>query len=63
MDYWFDRDWGAAILNTGVCICNKCYFGQNYAKNGGAIFNQGYLVLDIVFYENNITYNLQILLS
>ena len=56
MDYWFDRDWGAAILNTGVCICNKCYFGQNYAKNGGAIFNQGYLVLDNCTFVDNGAY-------
>ena len=56
MDYWFDRDWGAAILNTGVCICNKCYFENNYAKNGGAIFNQGYLVLDNCTFVNNEAY-------
>ena len=46
MDYWFERDWGAAILNTGVIFCNECKFTNNYAKNGGAIFNQGQLILN-----------------
>ena len=56
MDYLIDRDWGAAILNVGVCICNKCSFENNYAKNGGAIFNQGYLVLDNCTFAGNRAY-------
>ena len=45
MDYLVCRDWGAAILNTAVVICDNCAFEKNYAKNGGAIFNQGVLSL------------------
>lgn len=56
MDYWIDRDWGAAILNTGVVICVDCVFTNNYAKNGGAIFNQGYLVLENCTFYNNDAY-------
>lgn len=56
MDYWIERDWGAAILNTGVCICNECFFVLNYAKNGGAIFNQGNLVLDNCTFMGNEAY-------
>lgn len=53
MDYWFERDWGGAILNTGMVTCINCTFKNNYAKNGGAIFNQGLLVLqDCIFSEN-----------
>lgn len=53
MDYWFERDWGGAILNTGIVTCINCTFKNNYAKNGGAIFNQGLLVLqDCIFSEN-----------
>ena len=56
MDYSIDRDWGAAILNTGLITCINCSFTNNYAKNGGAIFNQGLLtVIDCIF-ENNIAY-------
>lgn len=50
MDYWLQRDWGGAILNTGSVICNNCSFMGNYAKNGGAIFSQG------IFITNNCTF-------
>ncbi|WP_407422235.1 hypothetical protein [Methanobrevibacter sp.] len=43
MDYLVERDWGAAILNTGLLTCINCSFTNNFAKNGGAIFNQGML--------------------
>ena len=56
MDYWFTRDWGAAILNTGVCVCNDCGFYGNYAKNGGAIFNQGVLILQDCSFDGNLAY-------
>ena len=56
MDYWFERDWGAAILNTGYVLCTNCSFTNNYAKNGGAIFNQGILELNNVIFENNEAY-------
>ena len=32
MDYWFQKDWGGAILNTGSVLCNNCSFVGNYAK-------------------------------
>ena len=56
MDYAFDRDWGAAILNTGYVICDNCTFTNNYAKNGGAIFNQGLLELNNVTFKGNEAY-------
>lgn len=56
MNYIADRDWGAAMLNTGVVICNNCSFTNNYAKNGGAIFNQGYLELNNCTFEENTAY-------
>lgn len=56
MDYWFERDWGAAILNTGIIFCNNCRFTNNYAKNGGAIFNQGQLILNNCQFSKNEAY-------
>lgn len=56
MDYWIDRDWGAAILNTGVVICNNCTFANNYAKYGGAVFNQGFLSLNNCTFMENTAY-------
>ena len=56
MDYYIDRDWGAAILNTGIVICNNCTFTNNYAKYGGAIFNQGFLALNNCTFSGNTAY-------
>ncbi len=56
MDYIIERDWGAAILNTGVVTCINCSFTNNYAKNGGAIFNQGLLVLVNTTFAGNEGY-------
>ena len=57
MDYWIDRDWGAAILSTSVVFCNNCTFKDNYAKYGGAIFNQGYLSLNNCTFKDNTAYS------
>ena len=56
MDYWFERDWGAAILNTGLIECYDCGFTNNYAKYGAAIFNQGLLVLQECYFGGNYAY-------
>lgn len=56
MDYLIDRDWGAAILNTGMVTCINCSFTNNYAKNGGAIFNQGILTLQDCTFAGNKGY-------
>ena len=56
MDYYIKRDWGGAIINTGILICNKCSFTNNYAKNGGAIFNQGILDLENCTFSHNKAY-------
>lgn len=56
MDYWIQRDWGAAILNTGLITCVNCDFSNNFAKNGGAIFNQGMLVLQDCYFSGNKAY-------
>lgn len=53
MDYWFERDWGAAILNGGLCICYNCSFTNNKCGNGGAIFNQGNLTLNNCTFKGN----------
>ena len=56
MNYYVDRDWGAAILNTGAVVCENCSFTNNYAKNGGAIFNQGFLSLTNSTFKGNTAY-------
>ena len=56
MDYWFDKDWGAAILNAAICICTNCSFTKNECENGGAIFNQGNLTLNNCSFKNNEAY-------
>ena len=56
MDYWIDRDWGAAIINTGIITCTDCSFFDNYAKNGGAIFNQGLLMIENCHFWGNDAY-------
>lgn len=56
MNYWIKRDWGGAILNTGIVICSNCTFIENYAKNGGAIFNQGLLILENCTFSRNGAY-------
>lgn len=56
MDYYFERDWGAAILNTGFVICTNCAFINNYAKNGGAIFTQGLLSVENCTFSGNVAY-------
>ncbi|WP_407422601.1 hypothetical protein, partial [Methanobrevibacter sp.] len=56
MDYTIERDWGAAILNTGNVMCDNCSFTNNYAKNGGAIFNQGFLSLNNCTFKGNNAY-------
>ena len=56
MDYWFVQDYGASICNTGTCICNNCTFTNNYCKNGGAIFSQGYLEVNNCTFKNNKAY-------
>lgn len=56
MDYYIERDWGAAILNAGTCICTNCTFLDNYCSNGGAIFSQGCLRLDDCTFKGNDAY-------
>ena len=53
LDYWIERDWGAAILNGGQCICNNCTFTNNSAQKGGAIFTQGSLTLNNCTFSGN----------
>lgn len=57
MDYWFDRDWGAAILNAGICICTNCSFTDNRCNNGGAVFNQGNLTINNCTFKGNSAYD------
>ena len=54
-NYDFEHDWGAGILNLGMCAIINCTFINNYAKYGGAIFNAGYLTIDNMtqFLNNN----------
>ena len=56
MDYIIDPDWGAAILNTGYCVCNNCTFTNNYCCKGGAIFNYGRLELNNCTFKGNTAY-------
>ena len=57
MDYWIERDWGAAILNTGMTICTNCSFTNNKCGNGGAIFTQGSLALNNCTFNGNEAYS------
>ena len=57
MNYNVDRDWGAAILNAGYCVCNNCSFINNYASKGGAIFSQCEIYLNNCTFSNNTGYN------
>ena len=54
-NYNIEHDWGAGILNLGMCAIINCTFINNYAKYGGAIFNAGYLAIDNMtqFLNNN----------
>ena len=51
-----ERDWGAAILNTGIIVCNNCTFTNNYAKYGGAVFNQGFIGFNNCTFMGNTAY-------
>ena len=57
MDYWFEKDYGAAIYNAGYCVCNNCSFTNSYAKYGAAIFNAGILTLENCTFSGNYAYN------
>lgn len=41
---------------AGAIICNNCSFIHNYAKNGGAVFNQGWIGLENCTFSNNDAY-------
>ena len=56
MKYIIERDWGAAILNSGFCVCTNCVFINNSCCKGGAIFTQGYLILNNCIFEGNDAY-------
>ncbi|WP_296891105.1 hypothetical protein [uncultured Methanobrevibacter sp.] len=56
MDYGVDRDWGAAILNAGYCVCNNCSFINNYASKGGAVFSQGEIHFNNCTFSDNKGY-------
>ena len=56
MDYWIYRDYGAAIISTGIVECKDCTFTNNYAKYGGAVFNQGIISLENCRFKNNKAY-------
>lgn len=40
VDYISEEDYGGAIRNWGILKCSDCYFLDNYAKYGGAIYNE-----------------------
>ena len=56
MDYRINQDFGAAIQNSGMTICNNCSFTNNYCSRGGAIFSQGYLILNNCNFKDNKGY-------
>ncbi len=56
MNYLIERDYGAAIRNSGVCTCSNCTFTNNYCKYGGAIFSQGVLELNDCTFRGNTGY-------
>lgn len=56
MNYWIYKDYGAAIISTGIVDCRNCRFTNNYAKYGGAVFNQGIISLENCYFAGNIAY-------
>lgn len=40
VNYMLDDDYGGAIRNWGILKCSDCSFLGNYAKYGGAIYNE-----------------------
>ena len=40
VDYMTEEDYGGAIRNWGILKCSDCSFLDNYAKYGGAIYNE-----------------------
>ena len=56
MQYLIDPDYGAAIENSGLTICNNCSFIKNSCSKGGAIFNQGSLIINNCTFEDNDAY-------
>ncbi len=57
INYFIERDWGGAVLNSGTVICYNCTFKNNVANNGGAIFNQGLVSLNNVVFKDNNAFN------
>lgn len=57
LDYSFKQDRGGAIKNYGYVSAQNCSFIDNYAKFGGAIYNEGGIV-DLVncSFSNNHAY-------
>ena len=56
MQYLIDPDYGAAIKNSGLTICNNCSFIKNSCSKGGAIFNQGSLIINNCTFKDNDAY-------
>lgn len=56
MDYLIYRDYGAAIISTGIVDCKNCRFTNNYAKYGGAVFSQGMINLKDCYFSGNEAY-------
>ena len=56
MDYLIYKDYGAAIISTGIVDCKNCRFTNNYAKYGGAVFNQGLINLKNCYFSENTAY-------
>lgn len=55
--YSIKSDCGAAILNTGYCICTNCSFINNQASYGGAVFSQGEInFYNCTFFNNKATH-------
>ena len=53
--YFFEKDYGGAIRNYGVLKCIDCTFKNNYAKYGGAVYNE--LGSQSVFMETKFSNN------
>lgn len=57
VDYNFYKDYGGAIRNYGMLHCANSSFISNYAKKGGAIYNdKGILVLENCSFCSNTAY-------
>lgn len=59
VDYWFQKDYGGAIMNHGDALLLNSKFTDNYAKLGGAVYStkDSYLTINTCDFDGNYAYS------